>query len=325
MQPITDQVQIPVIVGPTAVGKTEIAIEVAKVLLGEIISADSRQVYKDMDIGTAKPTSAQRLQVPHHFVDELPPTVRFSAGDFGIRARRVIKDILAAGRTPMVVGGSGLYVRAVMDGFFEGKSWDPELRKQLSDRADRERLETLYQEVIDNDPDAAATIMPNDRKRILRALEIMELTGQPMTKVWRECQPPPPFQGIWCGITMARQELYQRINQRVLDMIEQGLVAEVEALLDDGVDPSVNAMHSVGYSEVVQFLRGDIGYDEMVESIQQNTRRFAKRQWSWFRRDDRIQWFTRLPDQDAKTVADEVIAHIRIRLANTMCEKQQSE
>ncbi len=185
-------------------------------------------------------------------------------------------------------------------------------------------LEILYQEVISSDPDAAATIMPNDRKRILRALEIMELTGQPMTKVWRERQPPPPFQGIWCGITMARQELYQRINQRVLDMIEQGLVAEVEALLNEGVDASVNAMQSVGYSEVVQFLQGEVTQDVMIELIQQNTRRFAKRQWSWFRRDDRIQWFTRLPDQDAKSVADEVIDHIRIRLANSTSEKQQS-
>lgn len=317
MQPITDQIQIPVIVGPTAVGKTDIAIEVAKALLGEIISADSRQVYKNMDVGTAKPTSEQRLQVPHHFVDELEPTVRFSAGDYGIRARRVINDILAAGRTPIIVGGSGLYVRAVMDGFFEGKSWDPEVRRQLADRAEREGLEILYQEVVVSDPDAAATIMPNDRKRILRALEIMELTGQPMTKVWRERQPPPPFHGIWCGITMARQELYDRINRRVLDMLEQGLVKEVEALLNDGIDPSVNAMQSVGYSEVVQYLQEDVDYEEMVELIQRNTRRFAKRQWSWFRRDDRIQWFTRLPEQDANVVADEVIAHIRNKLADT--------
>jgi len=306
-----EQIRIPLIVGPTAVGKTDIAMVVAEILRGEIISADSRQVYQRMDIGTAKPTIAQRRKITHHFVDELPPTARFSAGEFGTQARIVIKDILAAGRIPIVVGGSGLYIRALMDGFFEGKTWDPDLRHDLSDRADRKGLPVLYQEVISRDPDASKTIMPNDRKRILRALEIMELTGKPMTTVWQEKQPTLSFRGIWCGITMPRADLYQRINQRVLGMFDQGLVSEVEKLLNDGVSSTVNAMNSVGYSETVQYLQGKITYDQMVELIQRNTRHFAKRQWSWFRRDARIKWFTRLPDQDANVIAQEIITHIR--------------
>jgi tRNA dimethylallyltransferase len=307
---------ISLIVGPTAVGKTEIALVVAETLQGEIISADSRQVYQGMDIGTAKPTVAQRRKIPHHFVDELPPTARFSAGDFGIQARKVIQDIMAAGRIPIVVGGSGLYIRALMDGFFEGKSWDPDLRHELSERVDREGLSALYQEVVFRDPPATRTIMPNDRKRIIRALEIMELTGKPMTAVWKEKQLHSPFRGIWCGITMPRVDLYQRINHRVLEMIDQGLTDEVKKLLNDGVPPVVNAMNSVGYSETIQYLQGKINYDEMVELIQRHTRHFAKRQWSWFKRDPRIRWFTRLSDQDAVSIARDIITHIREILAS---------
>jgi tRNA dimethylallyltransferase len=311
MDPIPNNIQIPVIVGPTAVGKTEVAIAVAEKLSGEIISADSRQIFRGMDIGTAKPTPQQRLRIPHHFVDELPPTDRFSAGDFGIQARRAIGDIIANGRIPLVVGGSGLYVRALMDGFFEGKTWDPEVRKRLNNRADKEGLETLYQEVKSRDPEAAKNIMLSDRKRIIRALEIMELTGMPMTSVWRERKTYVPFRGIWCGITMEREELYRRINQRVLDMIDQGLLDEVERLLRNGVDPSANVMNSVGYSEAVRHLKGEITYNDMVELIQRNTRRFAKRQWTWFRRDHRIRWFNRPPEQDTERIAVQVLQHIR--------------
>ena len=306
---------IPVIVGPTAVGKTDIAIAVAQELRGEIISADSRQVFTKMDIGTAKPTPEQRGKIPHHFVDELPPTTRFSAGEFGQQARRAIEDIIANGRIPIVVGGSGLYVRALMDGFFEGKNWDPQLRSELFDRADREGLEVLYQEIIDRDPKAAKNIMPNDRKRILRALEIMELTGKPMTTVWREHKTHVPYKGIWCGITMPRSELYDRINHRVLEMINAGLIDEVKKLLNNGIEPTSNAMKSVGYSETIQYIQGEITHDEMVELIQRNTRRFAKRQWTWFRKDARIRWFTRHPDQDTDSVAPEVVDHIRSKFA----------
>jgi tRNA dimethylallyltransferase len=316
LKPITQNINIPLIVGPTAVGKTDIAIIVAEILRGEIISADSRQIYQGMNIGTAKPTLAQRRKIPHHFVDELPPTARFSAGEFGTQARQVIKDVIAAGRIPIIVGGSGLYIRALMDGFFEGKTWDPDLRQELSERANREGLSTLYQEVISRDPDAAKTIMPNDRKRILRALEIMELTGKPMTKVWQEQQPESPYHGIWCGITMPRADLYERINRRVLEMLNQGLISEVEKLLSDGVSPATNAMNSVGYSETVQYLQGKISYEQMVELIQRNTRHFAKRQWSWFRRDSRLTWFTRLPDQNIDVIAQEIISYIRNSLTS---------
>jgi len=313
---LTD-IHIPVIVGPTGVGKTEISLEVAKAIKGEIVSADSRQIFKGMDIGSAKPTLKQRRRIPHHFVDELPPSMRFSAGEFGNQGRLVISDIIANGRIPIVVGGSGLYVRALMDGFFDGKNWDANLRNELSNRADTEGLEALYQEVIKRDPDAAETITPNDRKRIIRALEIMELTGQQMTKVWREKKTQVPFRGIWCGITMPRQELYKRINLRVLEMIEKGLVKEVEELLMDGVDLSVNAMNSVGYAEVVQYLNGDLHFDEMVELIQQNTRRYAKRQMTWFKSDSRTRWFEREPEETSLSVAERVLEHIRATIAQS--------
>jgi len=308
-------IHIPVIVGSTGVGKTEISLEVAKAINGEIISADSRQIFKGMDIGSAKPTLKQRRRIPHHFVDELPPTMRFSAGEFGSLARRVIDDIIANGRIPIVVGGSGLYVRALMDGFFDGKNWDSDLRNELSNRADAEGLEALYREVIKRDPDAAETVTPNDRKRIIRALEIMELTGQPMTKIWREKKTQVPFRGVWCGITMPRPELYKRINHRVMQMFEKGLISEVEALLAEGVDLSVNAMNSVGYAEVVQYLNGDLHFDEMVELIQQNTRRYAKRQMTWFKSDPRIRWFEREGHETASSVAKRLLEHIRTTIA----------
>jgi tRNA dimethylallyltransferase len=258
------------------------------------------------------------LKIPHHFVDELAPTERFSAGEFGKQARRAIQDIIANGRIPIVVGGSGLYVRAVMDGFFDGKNWDADVRKKLSDRADREGVETLYREVIARDPDAAQTITPKDRKRIIRALEIMELTGQPMTAVWREKKTHVPYKGIWCGITMPRHDLYRRINLRVLEMVEKGLVDEVRRLLADRVDVSGNAMASVGYSEVVQYLNGDLHQDEMVELIQQNTRRYAKRQMTWFKSDSRIRWFERKSDQSASSIAQVILEHIRMTMANAV-------
>jgi tRNA dimethylallyltransferase len=313
-----NNIHIPVIVGPTGVGKTEISIEVAKALRGEIVSADSRQVFKGMDIGTAKPTPKQRLKIPHHFVDELDPNERFSAGEFGKQARRAMRDIIANGRIPIVVGGSGLYIRALMDGFFEGKNWDADVRKELSDRADREGLEALYQEVIARDPDAAQTITPKDRKRIIRALEIMELTGQPMTAVWREKKTHVPYKGIWCGITMPRQDLYQMINLRVLEMVEKGLVDEVLRLLADQVDSSSNAMTSVGYSEVMQYLNGELHQDEMVELIQRNTRRYAKRQMTWFKSDSRIRWFERKANQSASSVAQGIVEHIRATIADAI-------
>jgi tRNA dimethylallyltransferase len=311
-------IHIPVIVGPTGVGKTEVSLEVANELQGEIISADSRQIFKGMDIGTAKPSPRQRSRIPHHFVDELAPGERFSAGEFGKQASRAIQDIIANGRIPIVVGGSGLYIRAVMDGFFDGKNWDATIRKELSDRADREGLQALYQEVIARDPDAGHTIMPTDRKRILRALEIMELTGQPMTAVWRSKKTKIPYEGIWCGITMPRLDLNSRINIRVLEMMEKGLVDEVRTLLANQVDPASNAMASVGYTEVVQYLKGEMHLDDMVELIQRNSRRYAKRQMTWFKRNSRIHWFERKANQSVVSIARQIVKHIRESMADSV-------
>jgi len=278
------------IVGPTASGKTRLSIGVAEKCGGEIVSADSRQVYRYMDIGTAKPTMVERKTVPHYCIDIQNPDESFSAGEYGILARRIVAEILARGRIPIVVGGSGLYIRALVDGVFFGDYKDRDLRERLKRQAEEEGLDDLYNQLSGVDPAAAQKIHPNDSRRIIRALEVYELSGKPMTRVQEEKTEPADFIPQFWGLDWPREVLYQRIERRVDEMVQSGLIQEVERLKGMGFGLRYNSLDSVGYKEVFDYLGGSILFDEMVDLIKRNTRRFAKKQLTWFRRDSRIRW-----------------------------------
>jgi tRNA dimethylallyltransferase len=295
------------IVGPTASGKTKLSIIVAEKIGGEIISADSRQVYRYMDIGTAKPSKEERERVKHYFIDELNPDEEFNAGVFGERGREIIEDIFSRGKVPIVVGGSGLYVKSLIDGFFEGPAGDWELREILYRKAERLGKGALYEELKKVDPASAEKIHPNNLKRVIRALEVYYLTGKPISQLQSEMKPEINFETVQIGLNWDRKKLYKRIEERVDMMIEQGLIEEVKRLRELGYDKNLNALQTVGYKEVFDYLDGIISYDRMIYLIKRNSRRYAKRQLTWFRQDKRIIWIDVDERTDFNELADKVI------------------
>ncbi len=302
---------LPVIVGPTAVGKTALAVSLSFYLHRLIvISADSRQVYRFMNIGTAKPTKEDLETVPHECVDCRNPDETYSAGEFGKDARKRMAEHLQAGDFPVVVGGSGLYIRACVDGLFEGELSDPELREQLRLEAQTKGLSPLYERLRRLDPESAAKIHANDAQRILRALELIELTGEPRSAYLKRMKQESPYRPVFWGLTMERTALYRRIEQRVDRMLEAGLVEEVLHLKEVGYERELQSMQTVGYREIFAYLDGEFSKEKTVELIKQNTRRFAKRQWTWFRADKRIQWIEITSETDfkslAKTLSEEI-------------------
>ena len=277
------------IVGPTAVGKTELAVELAKRLGGEVISADSMQVYRGMDVGTSKPTASQRSEIPHYLVDILEPSQEYSCADFKEKAKPLIEDILARKKLPMVVGGSGLYVRALVDGLFAGPGADWDLRKALYEEAEFSGTEALYERLKKMDDATAENIMPNDARRIIRALEVCLKTDDKISELRKNTQGIiSKYDVKMIGLIRERAELYNRIDKRVDEIFERGLVEETEALVKK--NPSRTAMQALGYKEVAGLLRGEHSLDEAKRLAKRNTRHFAKRQLSWFRRDKRIEW-----------------------------------
>ncbi|HEY6192435.1 MAG TPA: tRNA (adenosine(37)-N6)-dimethylallyltransferase MiaA [Bacteroidota bacterium] len=298
--------RVPVLVGPTASGKTSVSLLIAAQLGAEIISADSRQVFRCMDIGTAKPSLADRARVHHHFVDTLNPGEEFNAGEYGVRGRELIGKLFLRGKVPLVVGGSGLYVRALVDGFFEGVvPADPELRSGLSDRLRDEGAQTLLEELRKIDPAAASRMLPSNTRRIIRALEVYKLTGTPISEL-QKSRAAIPFVPVFAGLQWNRKELYARINRRVDSMIANGLVEEVKALIAAGSPFGANALKTTGYQEVFAYLAGELTLDEMVPLIKRNSRRYAKRQLTWFRRDERIRWFEVAREEDLPLVAGRI-------------------
>ncbi len=275
-------------------------------LKGEIISADSRQVFRHLDIGTAKPTLEERRGIPHHFIDLLPPDADFCAGTFGVEGRKVIGEISSRGRLPIVVGGSGLYVQSLIDGFFEGPGGDREYREFLEDRLARGGIELLLEDLRNRDPEAASRIDPTKPRRILRALEVFHLTGRPISELQKE-KPLIPFQSALLGLDVPRAVLYRQIDERCDSMLERGLLREVEALERKGYTDSLNALNTVGYREAFAYRRGEISYEEMVRLFKQNSRHYAKRQLTWFRRDGRIRWVAMGPERPAADAAREIV------------------
>ena len=291
-----------VIVGPTAVGKTGLAIRVAKQVDGEIISADSMQVYKGLDIGTAKPTEAERQGVPHHLLDVVAVDQEFSVADYQLMVEDILMDLAKRGKTPILTGGTGLYIRAVLEGFvFDSQGKDDVLRARLQEVAESQGNIALHRRLAVVDPDTAKRLHPNDRRRVIRALEIYHTTGQPLSQhLDAQKQLEPRHQAVKFGLARNRPRLYQRIDARVDQMIEAGLLDEVKNLLEQGLAEGATAMQALGYKELVGYLRGEYDLAEAIRLLKRDTRRYAKRQLTWFRRDEEIIWL----DLDKLTIED---------------------
>ena len=283
---------IAVVCGPTCVGKTTIAIEVARCLNGEIVGADSMQVYRRMDIGTAKPTPEERAQVPHHMIDVVEPDQPFDAAQYAAMARDVIADIRSRKHLPIVTGGTGLYIRALTGGLFRRGASDPEVRKRLRQQAQNEGIEVLYRRLEGCDPVSARSLHPNDSLRIVRALEVYELTGKPLSAYHLDHRfGDRPYRVLSIGLDMPRDQLYGRIDRRVDAMLAAGFLEEVNRLLKQGYDESLKPMQSIGYRHMVDFIRERIDRDTLSETMKRDTRRYAKRQLTWFRADPQVAWY----------------------------------
>ncbi|MBN1447990.1 MAG: tRNA (adenosine(37)-N6)-dimethylallyltransferase MiaA, partial [Bacteroidetes bacterium] len=295
-----------VITGPTASGKSAVAMSCAAILDAELISADSRQVYRGLDIGTAKPSVAEQAIIPHHGIDIADPGDTYTAGRFFEDARSWITDIHERGRRAIVVGGSGLYVRVLTQGIFEGPEADPELRAALQQRLEQEGKDVLLAELARRDPEAARTIDADNPVRLLRALEVCILTGEAWSVIRRERMRTLPWRFVQTAIAREREDLYSRINRRVDAMVDAGLFDEVRRLLDAGVDPSWPALNTVGYKEIIAYFRSLSSRDQCIELIKRNTRRFAKRQLTWFRNED-LRWIPVSAEESAEAIVRAVI------------------
>ena len=292
------------IVGPTGVGKSQLALHLAQTFNGEIVSADSRQVYRHMDIGTAKPSLEELSLVPHHLLDIVDPDEDFSLAQYQQLAYKAIKDIQQRHKLPLLVGGSGLYVWSVLEGWkIPSVPPDLEFRHSLEERAAKVGKDKLYQELVKVDPIAAQGIDPRNVRRVIRALEVHRSTGTPVTQL-RQKQ-APPFKTLIIGLTADRAELYRRINLRVDEMIKQSLVEEVKRLTNMSYDLNLPAMSGIGYKQIGMFLKGELTLDAAIPQIKFETHRLVRHQYNWFRlNDDRIQWFNiqRKIDQEIKAL-----------------------
>jgi tRNA dimethylallyltransferase len=284
---------IVVICGPTGVGKTRAAIAAAQRFNGEIISADSVQIYRRLDIGSAKPTLAERTAIPHHLVDFLEPDAAFDARRFTQMAGALIQKLSAAGKAPFVVGGTGLYIKALLYGLFEPPAACRGLRRRLQREAAERGGPALHRRLAACDPEAAGRIHPNDAVRITRALEIYEATGRPISDFHaRHRFAESPFRAFKIGLQLERTQLYERINRRVEAMLAEGLLAEVAKLLEMGFEPGLKPLQSLGYRHMIAHLNGTLSMAEAVRTLQRDTRRYAKRQMTWFAADPTICWTT---------------------------------
>ena len=287
------------IAGPTASGKTALAVELAKDLSGEVVSCDSMQVYKRMDIGTAKPTEEEMQGIPHHMIDVAEPEEDFSVSRYCEMAAPIVDDIVARGKTAIIAGGTGLY----MDSLIRGNAFAPfpstGVRERLETQADSEGMEFMLNWLRSVDPESAARLHLSDRKRIIRALEVYLETGQTITEHNRKTQQiPPKYSPLWLGLDFAdRAELYRRIDRRVDMMLEMGLISEIQGLLASGIPPRCTAMQAIGYKEFVNALNGEETIAQAAEEVKKASRHYAKRQLTWFRRNPKLHWLNRQTGQ----------------------------
>jgi len=279
-----------VLLGPTASGKTSLSLSLADKLNAEIISADSRQVYKHIQIATCAPTSEELGKAKHYFINELELDEDFNAGTFAGKSKEIIADIFKRKKNILVVGGSGLYIKVLVDGFFEEEIKDLSIRAKLNGRLQSEGRESLYSELMSLDPETAKKMDSGKFRRVIRALEVYYATGRKMSEL-QENNIKPDFETVQVGLTFDRDVLYERINERVDNLISNGLIREISSLKDKGYSPLThNSLNTVGVKEVFSYLNDEISQQVMIESIKQNTRRYAKRQMTWFNADKRIQW-----------------------------------
>ena len=283
--------KILVICGPTASGKSELALRLALRLDGELVNADSMQLYRGMDIGTAKPTHEQRTEIPHHLIDVADPDQHFSAADFADAADEAIRAISARGKRTIVVGGTGLYIRSLLNGLVDSPGDAGGIRQGLREEARGRGNQAMWEELQQVDPELAKRIHPNNLVRILRALEVFRLTGIPLSRYQQEHGfSGRRYRSLQIGIRVERPLLYSRIDQRVNRMLEQGLLQEVQQLLNTGYGPDTKAMRAIGYKETTAHLAGEYSRDEAIRLIKRNTRHYAKRQLTWFNADKDILW-----------------------------------
>ena len=288
------------IVGPTASSKTDLSLFLAESFSGEIVNYDSLQIFRHLDIGTAKPTMEERRRAPHHMIDIREPTEIFTAGEYQREARRVLDEIRDRGRLPILVGGTGLYLRALIEGLFIGPSRSLHWRNRLEMIAERKGRIYLHTMLKRLDPTAASRIAQRDKPKIIRALEVRLETGKPLSQHLEE-KPRHPIQGfnfLVVGLNPPREELYRRINERVRRMFQAGLVDEVRALLANGVPASAKPFEAIGYRHVIAGIDSSIPQEETIRIIQRDTRRYAKRQMTWFRRQSDVTWFDGPGDSD---------------------------
>ena len=312
IEPLPYSVERPIVVlvGPTAVGKSAVALRVARALDTEILAADSRQVYRGMDIATDKPNPEQRAIVPHRLIDLVNPDESFNAGSYRREADKEIARLHEAGKLPVVVGGTGLYVRVLVRGLCGGPEADPALRAELESEADRLGSTVLHRRLSELDPVVAARVHPNDRAKVIRALEVYHRTGQPLS-VWHKGHAfaQRPYRALLIGLHRDRRALYARIEERIDSMLRRGLVEETAHLLAEGYGRELGAMKGLGYKQVAGYLAGEYDRDEAVRLLKRDTRRFAKRQLTWFRKEPDIRWVT-LESEASASAEDHAVAQV---------------
>ncbi|WP_447969585.1 tRNA (adenosine(37)-N6)-dimethylallyltransferase MiaA [Nitrospira sp. M1] len=299
------------LIGPTAIGKSRIAIEVAKALETEILTADSRQVYRGMDIGTDKPTMTERQGVPHQLIDLVNPDEHFNVGEYRDHAASSIKQLHQQGKIPLIAGGTGLYIRALLHGLWSGPAANWDLRKQLDCEAHEKGVAYVHQQLSLVDPELAKRLHPNDYVKVQRGLEVYHALGVPLSEAHhRHGFQEAPYHALIIGLNMERECLYQRIDARVELEIAKGLIQETQQLLDQGFHRELSSMKSLGYRQMAAFIDGDCPYDEAVCTLKRDTRHFAKRQLTWFRKEPNVTWLDLQKYESPTHIADRILGHV---------------
>lgn len=293
-----------VVVGPTCSGKSGLAFEIAMKLNTEIISADSRQIYKFLNIGTAKPATSELIHVKHHLIDSINPDSVFNAGMYVEEVERIISILHSQNKIPVVAGGTGLYIKSLIDGIINSIDTNEEMRKDFLDTRKQFGNEYLYEELKKVDSISAATMLPQNWKRVMRALEVYYITGKPIWQHFKDQKKNNKFIYLQFGLDWERDILYRRIEDRVNSMIKDGLVHEVKSLLAKGYSKQINALNTVGYKEIITYLENEISLERAIELIKRNTRRYAKRQLTWFKADKRIEWIKIRNETDITNTAN---------------------